>query len=52
MARVHKRLGSNVLPRELEALGQEDTPQYDPYEDEAQNEHLFPQLAEELEPMP
>ena len=52
MARVHDRLGSHVLPRDLEDLGLEDTPQYDPYEDETQNEQTFPQLAEELEPMP
>ena len=52
MSRVYERLGSHVLPRELEDLGLEDTPQYDPYEDEAQNEQTFPQLAEELEPMP
>ena len=36
MARVHDRLGSHVLPRDLEDLGLEDTPQYDPYEDETQ----------------
>ena len=52
MARVYERLGSHVLPRELEDLGLEDTPQYDLYEDETQNEQTFPQLAEELEPMP
>ena len=50
MARVYERLGSQVLPRELEDLGIEDTPQYDPYEDETQNEQSFPQLAKELEP--
>ena len=48
MARVHERLGSYILPRELEDLGLEDTPQYNPYEDETQNKQLFPQLAEEL----
>ena len=52
MSRVHERLESCVLPRDLEDLGLENTPQYDPYEDETQNEQLFPQLAEELEPMP
>ena len=52
MARVHERLGSCVLPRNLEDLGLEDTPQYDPYEDETQNDQSFPQLAEELEPIP
>ena len=52
MSKVCERLGSCIIPRELEDLGLEDTPQYDPYEDEAQNEQTFPQLAEELEPMP
>ena len=52
MTRVYEGLGSHVLPRELEDLGLKDTPEYDPYEDEAQNEQLFPQLVEELESMP
>ena len=52
MSRVYERLGSHILPRELEDLGLEKTPQYDPYEDETPNEQTFPQLAEELEPMP
>ena len=52
MAKVYDRLGSHVLPRDLEDLGLEDTPQYEAYEDETQNEHMFPQLAEALEPMP
>ena len=52
MTRVYERLGSFVLPRELEDKGLESTPQYDPYEDETQNEWAFPQLAEELEPIP
>ena len=33
MARVYKRLGSCILPRELDDLGLEDTPQYDTCED-------------------
>ena len=36
----------------MENLGLENTSQYDPYEDETHNEQTFPQLAEELEPMP
>ena len=52
MVKVHERLGFCVLPRELENLGLEDTPQYDPYKDEAQNEQTLPQLVEELEPTP
>ena len=52
MARVNERLGSQVLQRELEDIGLEETPHYDKYEDETQNNHLFLQLAEELEPTP
>ena len=52
MARVCDILGSLVLPRELEDIGLESIPQYDSYEDEKQNEQTFPQLTEELEPMP
>ena len=51
MARVYERLGTQVFPRELEDVGLENTPQYNPYEDETQNKQSFPQLAEELEPM-
>ena len=51
MARVYEWLGSCVLPRGLEDLGLEDTPQYDPYEYGAQNEQTFSQLTEELEHM-
>ena len=52
MSRVYERLVSGVLQRELEKLGLEDTPQYDLYEEETQNEQTLPQLAEELESMP
>ena len=52
MARVHKRLGSHILPREFEVLGLEDTPQHYPYKDETKDNQSFSQLAEELEPMP
>ena len=52
MPRVHERLWSWVLPRELENVGLENNPQYDLYEDETQNKHTFLQLAKELEPMP
>ena len=51
MARVHKKLGFHILPRELEDIGLEKTLQYDPYEDETQNKWTFPQSVEELEPM-
>ena len=52
MTRVNERLGSQILPRELGDIRLENTPQYDLYEDETQNEQTSPQLAEELEPMP
>ena len=52
MARVHEKLGSQVLPMELEVIGLESTPQYDLHKDETQNEQTFPQLAEEIESMP
>ena len=52
MARVHEKLGSQVLPWELEDIGLEDDTQYDLYKDETQIEQTFHQLAEELEPMP
>ena len=52
MARVYEMLGSWVLPRELEDIRLAITPQYDLSEDETQNKQTFPQLAEELEPMP
>ena len=34
MARVYERLGSQVLPRDLEDIGLENTPHYEPYENE------------------
>ena len=49
MARVHEKLGSSVLPRELEETGLENTPQYDLYKDKMQKEQMSPQLAGELE---
>ena len=52
MAKVNARFGSRVLTREFEDIQIENTPEYDPYEDEIQNEQSFPQLEEELEPMP
>ena len=52
MARVCEKLESHILPRALEDIGLESTPQYDPYEDETQNKQAFAQLAEELEPIP
>ena len=52
MARVHEKLELQVLPRELEDIELENTPQNNLLEDETQNKQTFPQLAEELEPMP
>ena len=51
MARFYERLRSQILCRELENIGLENTPQCDLYDDETENEQLFPQLAEELDPM-
>ena len=50
MTRLHEKLGSWVLPRELGDIGQENTTQYDLNEDGTQNEQTFSQLAEEIEP--
>ena len=49
---MNKRLGSQVLPRELGDIGLDASLQYDPYEDVTQNEQLFTPFAEELVPMP
>ena len=38
--------------QEMEDVGIRNTPQYDPYEGETQNKQMFPQLVEELEPIP
>ena len=52
MARVCERLGSQVLPRESEDIGIENTLLYDLHEEETQNKQTFPLLAKEIEPMP
>ena len=52
MARVYDRLGSWVLPRELEDIRLQNILQYNLYEDETHNNKSFPQLAEELKLMP
>ena len=52
MAKDYERLGSQILPRNLEDIGLENNLQYDLYEDEMQNVQTFPQLAEELVPRP
>ena len=41
MARFHEKLGSQVLPRELEEIGLENTSYHDLCEDETQNEQTF-----------
>ena len=46
---VYERLGSLVPPRELEVIGLENTPQYDPNEYVIQNKQTFSQLEEEHE---
>ena len=52
MARVYDILGFHVIPRDLEELELENTLQCDPYKVETQKEQSFPQLTEELKPMP
>ena len=47
-----KGLGSRVLTKELEDIWLENTQDYDLYEDETQNQMIFPLLAKELELMP
>ena len=42
MAIVCERLGFQVLPRDLEDIGLNNTPQYDLYDDEMQNDQTFP----------
>ena len=42
MARVCERLGFQVLPRDLEDIGLNNTPQYDLYDNEMQNDQTFP----------
>ena len=49
MTRVCERLGVWILPRELEDIGLENTPQYDPYKEKTKKEQSFPQLAEKVE---
>ena len=51
MARVYERFGSWSKASELEDIGLENTSQYNPYENETQNEQMFPQLEEKLELM-
>ena len=50
--RVYEKLGLQVMTRELDDVGQVDTPQYDLYGDETENKQTFPQLIEELELTP
>ena len=52
MARVHEKLGFWLLPKELEDVGLEKKPQFDPYKYKTQNKQTFSQLAEELESTP
>ena len=49
MESLHWKLGPCDKLRELVDLGVEETPQYDPYEDELQNAETFPILDEEPE---
>ena len=49
MVSLHQKLGLHAELRDLVELGVEDTPQYDPYEDESQNAQMFPMLDEQPE---
>ena len=42
MEMLHQRLGPHALVGDLVELGIDDTPQYDPYEDESQNTENSP----------
>ena len=42
MARVYEKMGFQVLPRELEEIGLENTSQYDHYEDETKQADISP----------
>ena len=48
MARVYERLGSCALPKVLEDLVLDYTPQDDPYEDETQTNRYFPSWQEAM----
>ena len=49
---LHQRLDPHAEVRDLVKLGVEDTPQYNPYENELQNGETFPILDEEPEVTP
>ena len=49
MESFHQRLSPHAMVSDIKELGVEDTPQYDPYEDELQNTETFPILDEEPE---
>ena len=50
MARAHEKLVSWVLPRELEDIGLENTPQYNLHGNEIQNDQSFPHSRKNLSP--
>ena len=52
MESLHQVLGSCMRLSDLVDLDVEETPQYDPYEDELQNAETFPMLDEEPEVTP
>ena len=43
---------SQIFSKDLEDMGLQNTPQYDPYKDEIQKEHTFLPLQQKLESMP
>ena len=52
MSKVYEKLRTKVLFRKLKNIEIENISLYDPYENDMQNEHTLPLLAEELETMP
>ena len=44
MESLHQRFGPCAVVRDLVELGAEDTPQYDPHEDDSQNAETLPIL--------
>ena len=52
MDRVYEKLGFHIIPQQLKDIGLQNTPQYDPHENETQNKPTFSQLGKELESTP
>ena len=52
MESLHQKLGPHAGLRDLVELGVQETPQYDPYEDELQDAKTFPIFDEEPDVTP